>query len=60
MFPLGGMTKPEVRDLARKFALNTAEKPESQDICFVPASGYKKFIEDRVGAAGHDPGAFCG
>jgi tRNA-specific 2-thiouridylase len=58
MFPLGGMTKPEVRELARKFNLNTAEKPESQDICFVPASGYKKFIEDRVGAEAMTPGPF--
>ena len=58
MFPLGGMTKPEVRELARKFSLNTAEKPESQDICFVPASGYKKFIEDRVGPQAMAPGPF--
>ncbi len=57
-FPLGGLTKPEVRALARKFSLNTAEKPESQDICFVPSSGYKKFIEDRVGAAAMTPGPF--
>ena len=58
MFPLGGMTKPQVRELARKFKLNTADKPESQDICFVPASGYKKFIEDRVGAQAMTPGPF--
>ena len=58
MFPLGGMTKPEVRALAHKFALNTAEKPESQDICFVPSSGYKKFIEDRVGSQAMTPGPF--
>ncbi|MDE2028809.1 MAG: tRNA 2-thiouridine(34) synthase MnmA, partial [Candidatus Omnitrophica bacterium] len=58
LFPLGGLTKPEVRELARKFGLNTAEKPESQDICFVPASGYKKFIEDRVGAEAMTPGDF--
>jgi len=58
MFPLGNMTKPEVRALARKFNLNTAEKPESQDICFVPSSGYKKFIEDRVGAQAMTPGPF--
>ncbi len=49
LFPLGGLTKGEVRDLARKYKLNTAEKPESQDICFVPDAGYKKFLEDRVG-----------
>jgi tRNA-specific 2-thiouridylase len=58
MFPLGGLTKPEVRALAHKFALNTADKPESQDICFVPSSGYKKFIEDRVGAQAMTPGPF--
>jgi len=58
MFPLGGLTKPEVRELARKFKLNTAEKPESQDICFVPSSGYKKFIEDRVGTQAMTPGPF--
>ncbi len=49
LFPLGGLTKVEVRELARKYNLNTADKAESQDICFVPAEGYKKFLEDRVG-----------
>ncbi len=58
LFPLGGLTKGEVRDLARKFNLNTADKPESQDICFVPAAGYKKFIEDRVGKEVMVPGNF--
>ncbi|MDE2214656.1 MAG: tRNA 2-thiouridine(34) synthase MnmA [Candidatus Omnitrophica bacterium] len=58
MFPLGNLTKPQVRDLARKFSLNTAEKPESQDICFVPASGYKKFIAERVGPQAMVPGPF--
>ena len=58
LFPLGGLTKPQVRDLARKYKLNTAEKPESQDICFVPAAGYKKFLEDRVGQEAMIPGNF--
>lgn len=58
LFPLGGLTKAEVRNLARKYNLNTAEKPESQDICFVPAEGYKKFIEDRVGKESMIPGDF--
>ncbi|MBI2047958.1 MAG: tRNA 2-thiouridine(34) synthase MnmA, partial [Parcubacteria group bacterium] len=35
MFPLGGMAKPEVRDLAKKMGLSTAEKPDSQGICFI-------------------------
>lgn len=58
LFPLGGMTKPQVRELARKYGLNTAEKPESQDICFVPREGYKKFLEDRVGKEAMKPGPF--
>ncbi len=58
LFPLGGLTKPEVRALARRFGLNTAEKPESQDICFVPSSGYKQFIAERVGAEAMTPGPF--
>jgi len=58
LFPLGGLTKVEVRELARKYGLNTADKPESQDICFVPREGYKKFLEDRVGSAVMKPGPF--
>ena len=58
LFPLGGLTKLEVRELARKYNLNTAEKPESQDICFVPDSGYKKFLEDRMGKDVMTPGEF--
>ena len=58
LFPLGCLTKSEVRDLARKYKLNTAEKPESQDICFVPDEGYKKFLEDRVGGRLFTPGDF--
>src|SRR5215472_15807521 len=44
LFPLGGMTKPEVRALARKYGLALAEKPDSQEICFVPGGDYKKFL----------------
>ena len=35
-FPLGDMTKPQTRELARRFGLSVAEKHDSQDICFVP------------------------
>lgn len=45
MFPLGGMTKPEVRELARKHGLALAQKPDSQEICFVPGGDYKKFLD---------------
>lgn len=49
IFPLGDLTKDEVRNLAHKYKLNVADKAESQDICFVPDSGYKEFIRQRVG-----------
>lgn len=39
-FPLGGMSKRETRDLARAFGLGVSEKPDSQDICFVPNGRY--------------------
>jgi tRNA-specific 2-thiouridylase len=44
-FPLGGMPKAEVRALARRFSLPVAEKPDSQDICFVPSGRYADVIE---------------
>jgi tRNA-specific 2-thiouridylase len=44
-FPLGGMTKPEVRELAREFGLEVADKHDSQDICFVPQGKYTEVIK---------------
>ncbi|HYP25553.1 MAG TPA: tRNA 2-thiouridine(34) synthase MnmA [Blastocatellia bacterium] len=46
MFPLGEMAKSEVREVARRLGLETAEKPESQEICFVPDGNYAAFVED--------------
>jgi len=43
-FPLGKMTKDQTRDVARKLSLNVAEKPDSQDICFVPNGDYASVI----------------
>ncbi|MEX2546265.1 MAG: tRNA 2-thiouridine(34) synthase MnmA [Chloroflexota bacterium] len=48
-FPLGNLTKPEVRDVARRHGLVTAEKPESQEICFVPGGDYRTALRDRAG-----------
>ncbi len=45
MFPLGEMSKPEVRDVAREHSLAVAEKSESQEICFVPDGNYAGFID---------------
>tara|TARA_B100000900_G_scaffold401597_1_gene406454 strand:- start:761 stop:1879 length:1119 start_codon:yes stop_codon:yes gene_type:complete len=44
-FPLGGMLKDETRKIARKLDLNVAEKPDSQDICFVPNGDYASVIQ---------------
>src|SRR5215467_444083 len=51
-FPLGGMTKPEVRELARKHGLALAEKPDSQEICFVPGGDYKNFLDAYLAEQG--------
>jgi len=44
-FPLGGFTKPQVRELARRLGLPVSEKPDSQEICFVPNGDYTAFID---------------
>ncbi|UCD37990.1 MAG: tRNA 2-thiouridine(34) synthase MnmA [Fidelibacterota bacterium] len=45
LFPLGSMTKEQVRQLARKHGLTTAETPESQEICFVADNDYRRFLD---------------
>jgi tRNA-specific 2-thiouridylase len=45
LFPLGDLTKQEVREIARRRGLPVAEKAESQEICFVPSGDYVRFIE---------------
>jgi tRNA-specific 2-thiouridylase len=49
LFPLADRTKQEVRSLAREAGLPVACKTESQDICFVPRTGYRRFIRDLTG-----------
>jgi tRNA-specific 2-thiouridylase len=44
LFPLGHMTKPEVREVARQKGLSLAEKPDSQEICFIPGGSYQNFL----------------
>ena len=48
-FPLGELTKPDVRAVARSLGLATADKPESQEICFVPGGDYRDALRDRAG-----------
>jgi len=57
MFPLGEMTKPEVRALALEFDLPVAGKPESYEICFVPNGDYAAFIGAYLREKGVEPEA---
>ncbi|MPZ56221.1 MAG: tRNA 2-thiouridine(34) synthase MnmA [Rhizobiales bacterium] len=54
-FPLGDKTKAETRELARRFGLSIADKPDSQDICFVPSGRYTDVIEKLMPGAA-EPG----
>ena len=55
LFPLGALAKREVRQIARQAGLGAAERPESQDICFVPDGDYRGFLT-RYGAGTIQPG----
>jgi tRNA-specific 2-thiouridylase len=59
-FPLGELTKSEVRDIARRAKLPVAEKPESQEICFVPTGDYATFIEAYLHEQGSAPAESAG
>jgi tRNA-uridine 2-sulfurtransferase len=48
LFPLSGMTKARVKELAQKMMLPTASRPESQEICFVPEDNYAGFVEEYL------------
>jgi tRNA-specific 2-thiouridylase len=49
MFPLGNMAKDQVRQIARRYKLPVADKPDSQEICFIPDGDYAAFIERHFG-----------
>jgi len=53
-FPLGELTKAEVREIARRTQLPVAEKPESQEICFVPTGNYVRFIGSYLREQGEE------
>ena len=48
-FPVGGLSKDAVRDVARRLGLSVADKPDSQEICFVPDGDYAAFVERKAG-----------
>jgi tRNA-specific 2-thiouridylase len=49
LFPLGELTKPEVRDTARRYGFRNADRPDSQEICFVPARNYSYIVGQKFG-----------
>ena len=57
LFPLGGMEKKETREIAERQGFLNANKPDSQDICFVPDGDYAKVIEDYTGTTS-EPGDY--
>ena len=57
LFPLGELTKAQVREIARQQGFVSAQKPESQDICFVPDGDYGAFLERYTGKT-YAPGPF--
>ena len=57
IFPLGELSKEQVRSIARAKQLPVAEKPESQEICFVPSGSYRDFIEAYLEEQGKKPEA---
>ena len=59
-FPLGGMEKPQVRELAHELGIPTAAKPDSQEICFVPNGDYAAFIDSYFKEQGIAPAATQG
>ncbi len=55
LFPLGGLNKPQVRELANSLGLAVAEKPDSQEICFVPNGDYAAFLSAYMKETGVEP-----
>ena len=57
LFPLGGMAdKRAVRDVAQRLGLGVAEKPDSQDICFVPSGAYADVVAKAASGCAGEPG----
>ena len=54
LFPLGEMSKPDVREEAKRTGLRVFEKPDSQEICFIPGGDYKKFLDAYLDEQGEE------
>ncbi|MGE5280315.1 MAG: tRNA 2-thiouridine(34) synthase MnmA [Deltaproteobacteria bacterium] len=60
LLPLGGLTKEEVRRIAREKGLAVADKPGSQEVCFIPDNDYRAFLRSRLDASYFKPGDIVG
>lgn len=58
LLPLGDYTKPQIREIAAQRGLLVADKPDSQEICFVADDNYKNFLEERIPQEKIKPGNF--
>ena len=58
LMPLGGLSKEEVRRIAKEAGIPVADKPDSQEICFVPDGHYTEFIDTYAPGAAPGPGSF--
>jgi tRNA-specific 2-thiouridylase len=56
LFPLGGIDKSRIREIARQLGLKVADKEDSQEICFVPGNDYKAFLKGHLGEDRFQPG----
>ena len=56
LFPVGEYTKPQIRELAREFQLPVAERPESQDLCFLADNNYRRFLSEHAASGALRPG----
>lgn len=54
LFPLGEMQKPQVRDMAAEQGLELAQKPDSQEICFIPGGSYSQFLKAYLDEQGRE------
>ena len=58
LMPVGNYSKDQIREMAEKIGLQVANKPDSQDICFVPDGDYATYIEENIAAGSIRPGNF--
>lgn len=59
IFPLSTYSKAEIRAIAQELGLSVAEKPDSQEVCFIPDNDYKKFLLETSQRTAFDKGPFC-